>query len=234
MKWLVIFLLFSTVAVAQTIADYPYFFFIERDFQAYIIKGDLRAPEENSASNLVLNEIPKMYAPTYRIHDGYNFFRIRADPLTIPQNVRFASEVLILDRPAIIVGTPCNNDWVRRVLEFENCNVLPADQGLILLGKYQEQPVLVITGGSPEMVLSASSWLHSDAHYRYFGRWARIRQSTGGFSAMKIGNGDLLSIGQPLGQVTPVITVGSYQSKGTTSNSYLRLPLGKVVFGKGR
>lgn len=229
MRWLFIFLLLATTVTAQTIADYPYFFFYDRDFNGYIIKGDLREPQEVVASNLVVNVLPQLYRPIFRIYSGYNFYRIRADPTTINQNVRLASQISFLDRPAIIVGTPCNNEWVRKVMNIDNCNVLPADEGFVLLTNFEGYLVIIITGGSPEMVLSAARWLHSEEHFRYFVNMARITKRTG-FSAIQIGNGDLLAIGQPIGQVTPVVTVGYPGSVGT----YLRFPGGRVVFGKGR
>lgn len=221
MRWLVIFLLLSTAAVAQNIADYPYFLFTEREFNAYIIKGDLRSDQEITAANLVINTLPSLYRPIFRIHDGYNFYRIRADPRTVSASVRLASQVPVLDKPAIIVGTPCNNEWARRVLKFENCNSIPADEGMVLLGTYNNQLVILITGGSPEMVLSAAQWLHSEAHFRAFARAVVIRRGMGIFV---VGNGDLLTIGRPIGQVTPVVTVGV--------GSYLRFPGGRVVYGK--
>ena len=228
MRWLIIFLLLSTAVAAQTIADYPYFLFSERTFNAYIIKGDLRTAEEITASNLVVNSLPEMYAPRFRVHDGFNFYQIRADSKTIGANVRIASEVSFLDRPAVVIGTPCTNDLVRKIIKAEQCNVLSADQGYVALSVYENQPVVLITGGSPEMVLKAAQWLHSDAHYRHFSRIARLTESPG---AYQIGNGDMLSIGEPIGQLGAVVSVGG-SVRGTSTGSYLRFPGGRVIFGE--
>jgi hypothetical protein len=228
MRWLIILLFLSTAVAAQSIADYPYFLFAERQFNAYIIKGDLRAPDEIIASNLVINDLPKMYAPRYRVYNGYNFYQIRADPKTVSGGVMLASEVVALDKPAIVIGTPCTNDWVRKIIKAEQCNVLSADQGYVALSVYENQLVVLVTGGSPEMVLKAAKWLHSDAHYRHFARIARLMEGTG---AYQIGNGDLLSIGEPIGQMGAVVSVGGYV-RGTGTGSYLTFPGGRVIFGE--
>ena len=233
MKWFVILLLLSTAVAAQGIADYPYLFFSEKEFNAYIIKGDLRSAQEITASNLIINMLPALYRPIYRIDDSYDFYRIRADSSTIVKNIRIASKLSFLDRPAIIIGTPCNNEWVRKVLKAGNCNVISAEEGFVVLVLYNNQQVLLVTGGSPEMVLAAAQWLQSENHFRYLGKVAKITRRPSTFSAMRIGNGDMLQINQPIGQVTPSVTVGNYPSKGTSVGSYLRFGDGRVVFGKG-
>jgi hypothetical protein len=233
MKRLLIFLLLAMPVAAQTIADYPYFLFTDRTFNAYIIKGDLRTEQEISASNLVINSLPKLYRPMFRVYNGFDFYSIRADERTVVENVRLASQVQYLDKPAVIIGTPCTNEWARRVLRLEECNAIPADKGLVIVGGHNGQLVVLITGGSPEAVFAAAKWLHSPDHFRFFSRVARVGMRTG-LSSMRIGNGDLLEIGEPIGQVTPAITVGSYPVRDTRSNTYLRFPGGRVVFGKGR
>ncbi len=233
MRWLFILLLLAVPVTAQTIADYPYFLFNERNFTGYIIKGDLRTAEEITATNLVVNNLPKLYRPMFRILDGFNFYQMRADPTIVSKSVRLASQVSSLDRPAIIVGTPCTNEWVRKILNLSNCNIFPGDTGIVVLGTYKKQPVILVTGGSAKSVLEASEWLHSEAHFRMFRGVVFVRKQPG-FDTVRIGNGDMLTIGRPIGQVTPVITVGSYPVMNTQSNTYLRFPNGKVVFGEGR
>ncbi len=228
MRWVVVAILLSASAAAQTIADYPTFLFSERDFNAYIIKGDLRSIEEITASNLVINELPRTYGPRFGRYPRSFYYEVRADPKAVSESVRFVSEIEILDKPAIIIGTPCNNDLVRKIIKAENCNVLSADQGYVALSVYEDQLVLLITGGSPEMVLKAARWLHSDAHYRHSSRIARLMEAPGKY---QIGNGDMLSIGEPIGQLGAVVSVGGYV-RGTSTGSYLKFPGGRVIFGE--
>ncbi len=228
MRWIIIAILLSASVSAQTIADYPTFLFSGRNFNAYIIKGDLRSPEEITASNLVINELPRTYGPRFGRYPRSFYYEVRANPKAVSESVRVASEVEILDKPAIIIGTPCNNDLVRKIINSENCNVLSADQGYVALSVYENQLTVLITGGSPEMVLRAARWLHSDAHYRHSSRIARLLQSPGSY---QIGNGDMLSIGEPIGQLGAVVSVGGYAS-GTSTGSYLRFPGGRVIFGR--
>ena len=233
MRWLIIILLLSTTALAQTIADYPYFFFDDRIFNGYVVKGDIRHGPEIMASNLVIEALPRIYNPVYRVtpNGGYNFFRPRADPASVIDNVHVASEVKFLDKPAILVGTPCGNTWVKRVMRVKQCNFIPAGRGLVLLGTYEGQLVLVITGGTPEDVLAAAEWLHSSDHLRMFGTVAII--TTNGYSTVRpIGNGDLLTIGRPLQEVTPLLAQSQYRVPSTRVNTYLRYPGGRVVFGE--
>jgi hypothetical protein len=228
MKWIIFAILLSAAVTAQTIADYPAFLFSERNFNAYIIKGDLRSAEEITASNLVINELPQTYGPRFGRYPSSFYYEVRANPKAVSEGVRVASEVGILDKPAIIIGTPCNNDLVRKIIKAENCNVLSADQGYVSLSVYENQLVVLITGGSPEMVLKAARWLHSDAHYRHSSRIARLMESSGKY---QIGNGDLLSIGEPIGQLGAVVSIGGYV-RGTSTGSYLRFPGGRVIFGE--
>lgn len=238
MRGYVLLLLLVSVSVsAQTIAEYPNLFFEGREFTADIIKGDLRTVEEITAANLIVNKVPELYRPIFRAGGGFNFYRIRANPESINRRVFVASEVSELTSSSILVGTPCTNEWVRNVLEIKNCNVFPANHGYIIMGSHDGIPVLVITGGSPEMVLKASDWLHSEGHFRFNGRVARLRENgfSVGYAGYPIGYpGDMLQIGQPIGQVTPVVTVGQYRSVGVGSyGSYLRFGNGRVVFGEG-
>ena len=121
-------------------------------------------------------------------------------------------------------------------MKISNCNVLPGNEGLVMLGTYEGQLVLLITGGSPGAVLDAAEWLHSDARYRYFGSWALLRRSGfPGYDAVRIGNGDLLTIGRPIGQVTEVIIGPQQVVRYTRANSYLRFGKnngGRVIFGE--
>ena len=222
MKWLFFVILLSTMVVAQSVSDYPYFLFYGRDFNAYIIKGDVRESSEIVASNLVINMLPSLYNPLFRIQDGFNFWRIRADAASVIESVRLASEVLVLDRPAVVVGTPCNNVWIQRILELDNCNAFAPDMGVVFVKYYNGFPVVVITGGSGKSVFEAAKWLHSQAHFRFHSEGVVIKPGVGN---VMIGDGDLLAIGEPIGHVTPSISVGQ--------NSYLRFGPGRVVFGKG-
>lgn len=232
-RWIFFFILLSSSVFAQSIADYPNVFIDGREWTAYVIKGDVRTPEENVAVNLAINAIPGLYRPVFRAGAGFNFYRMRVDESSVSEKVRLASEVRVLDRPAVIIGTPCTNAWVRRVLAFDQCNTIPANHAYVVMGLYEGTPVLVVTGGSPAMVLKASGWLHDEGHFRFRGKVARLRENGYLSIGHQIGYpGDMLQIGQPIGQVTPVITVGQYRATGTRVNSYLRFGGGRVVFGE--
>jgi len=212
MKWIFLLLLLTPVVAAQTIADYPSIFFSNNNFNGYLIKGDLTSPQEIIASDMVVNLATGMQSSFY-------------SPYSVITNIRLASQVSILDRPAIIVGTPCNNEWVRKILNVYNCNVIPGYQGHIILTRYNNQLVLLITGGSPYALLEAANWLHSNNHFRFFGTRARISRG------YQIGNGDLLSVGREIGDISNAITT-QYPLQTTNVRTYLRFPGGRVIFGE--
>jgi len=220
MKWFGVLILLSVAVSAQYIADYPYFLFEERNFVGYVIKGDVREAQENTAANLAVNKIPDFYRPIFRILDGYNWFIMRADPRTITAGIRIASEIKSIDRPVIIIGTPCNNDWITKILNTENCNFIPQEEGIILITRVNNFPVVLITGGSPAAVLKAATWLHEEKHFGYITPYVRITR-TGAISAVKVGN--ILQVEQPFGQVQPVVTVGYYPNKSTFVTNYVRI-----------
>lgn len=210
MRWFFLFLLLSVPVSAQLISDYPYFLFSGRDFNGLIIKGDIRESKEITASNLVINSLPKLYAPFFRIHDGFNFYRIRADEASVVSNVFIASEVSELNRPAVLIGTPCNNVWVQRVLNLNKCDVLPEDEGFVLITFYNYVPVIVISGGSPDAVFNAASWLHSDAHFRFFSKLVVLKKS---IAKIPVNNGNFIGIGMPISE-SPVRIDGTYLTGG--------------------
>lgn len=215
MKWFFIFLLLSTIAVAQTVADFPGIFLVQ-DF--YLIKGDVRDVQEIAAANTI-----SIYLPLSQ----YQKARI----------TKRAEDIEILDRPAILVGTPCHNKWIQRVLNLEKCDVFDASDGIVIVGKYNDLPVAIVTGGSPNAVFGAAQWLSQGENRFYQSSFVRLIKAAG-YSRAYIGNGyyisnrKLLSIGQPISQVTPVITVGSQKFKSTSANAYLRPGDGKVIFGR--
>jgi len=211
MRWLIILILLSTIATAQTIADYPNFL-LGQNF--YLIKGDARNVQEIAAANTIAINLP-------------------ITQYQVARSTKFAAGVKILDRPAILIGTPCRNYWIAKVLNLAKCNVIPPTDGIVAVVNYYEQPIIVVTGGSPAAVFGAAQWLARGENKAYYGNIVRIIR-TGGYSRVYIGNGDLLQIGQPIGQVTPVITIGSQKYKGTSANEYLIFPSGKVIFGKNK
>jgi hypothetical protein len=217
MKWFFIFLLLSTAVTAQTVADFPGIFLI-RDF--YLIKGDSREVPEIAAANTIA-----MYLPL----STYQKARI----------TKRADDIEVLDRAAILVGTPCHNKWIQRVLNLQQCNIIDPSDGAVIVGDYNGLPVAIVTGGSPAAVLGAAQWLARGENRFYQSSFVKIAKAAG-YQRVYVGSGyyiqnrNLLSIGQPISQVTPVIILGSQRLQGTKANAYLRPGDGKVIFGENR
>lgn len=215
MKWLFFVLLLSTSVLAQTVSDFPGIFLLQ-DF--YLIKGDTRDLPEVAAANTV-----SVYLPLSQ----YQKARI----------TKQAAQISILDRPAILVGTPCHNKWIQRVLSLDQCNVFEPSDGIVIVGNYNGFPIAIVTGGSPAAVLGASQWLARGENRFYQTSFVRITKAAS-YQRVYVGNGyylsnrQLLAIGQPISQVTPVITIGSQRLQTTNANQYLRFGDGKVIFGK--
>ncbi|MCI0616357.1 hypothetical protein L0244_25530, partial [bacterium] len=88
-------------------------------------------------------------------------------------------------------------------------------------------------------VLGAAQWLARGENRFYQTGFVRITKAAGYQrtyigNAYYISNRQLLGIGQPIAQVTPVIIIGSQKLKGTGVNAYLRMGDGKVIFGERR
>lgn len=217
MKWLLFFLLLSTTAIAQTVVDFPGIFLI-RDF--YLIKGDTREVPEIAASNVI-----SLYLPL----STYQKARI----------TRRAEDIDALDRAAILVGTPCHNKWIPRVLGLNQCDIFEPTEGVVIVGDYNGLPVAIVTGGSPAAVLGAAQWLARGENRFYHTGFVRIANAAG-YQRVYIGNGyyianrQLLAIGQPIAQVTPSITIGSQRLQTTKANQYLVFGNGRVIFGENR
>jgi len=137
MRWVIILVLLSTFASAQYIADYPVVF-----SGADIIIGDVRFLPEDQAKDMVVEGM----APIQR----YIGFGKYTTPLA--SEVVLASHVPQITKPTVLVGTPCGNSWIHKVMGQPHCNFIDGATALIQLTAYNNQPVLIITGGSPEMV----------------------------------------------------------------------------------
>ena len=212
MRKVLIFLLLATAVSAQTIADYPSFL-LTQNF--YLIKGDLRDLPEIVAANTLSVNLP-------------------LSQFQVTRMTKRASDVGELDRPAVLVGTPCHNDWILKVLNLTQCRVFPPSDGVVAVTTYKEQPILLVTGGSPAAVLDAAQWLADGENSAYRIQFIRIIKSAAR-QRVYIGNGrEMLAIGQPIGQLNPVIIGNSYSIRNTRVGTYLRFPGGKVIFGKNR
>lgn len=212
---LLIFILLSTAVMAQTVADYPGIFLVQ-DF--YLVKGDVRDVQEIAAANTLSVSLPLSQYQKARI-------------------TKRADEIEVLDRAAVLVGTPCHNKWIVKVLNLAQCDVFAPSDGIVIVGNYNGLPVAIITGGSPAAVFGASQWLSRGENRGYQTGFVRLLKAAG-YSRVYIGNGyyisnrQLLQIGQPIAQVTPVIILGSQRLQSTNANAYLRPGDGKVIFGK--
>ena len=212
MRWIVILVLLSTLVSAQYISDYPSVF-----SDAEIIIGDVRFLPEEEAKEMTFEGMA---------HVQYSGFSRYTTP-----DVLLASHVPQINTPTVLVGTPCGNQWIQRVMNEPHCNFIDGTTALVQFTRYNDQPVLIITGGSPQMVYYAALWLHERGQ-SYRGTWARLRAAYQ--RGYQIGNGDRLTLGRKLGDVTPAIVGPSQTVRYTSANSYLRFDKsgGKVIFGE--
>jgi len=210
-KLVIILLLCSTLAAAQTISDYPQLFFYGRTFNAVIIKGDSRETHEINAVNYMLTALPKKYFIMTSTGYAGDYYVLRTTAAEVHSKVRLASEVKDLNTNAIVIGTPCNNAWVQKLLNITDCkNSFKRDEGLIKLIKQDGFNVLVITGGSPYMVYEAARYLN-DMTRPFYTTEIPLKRGTYTYS-YPIGYGrHMLPIGTPIGQVTPAIYYPYYR-----------------------
>ncbi|MBI4145842.1 hypothetical protein HY489_00730 [Candidatus Woesearchaeota archaeon] len=143
---------------APLLSDYPGMFFRET-FNATIIIGDMRDPEELAAANYFLTVLPK-----HHFELPLDPYDQQIDIANIP--VQKASEVETLAGHAIIIGTPCTNNWIQRLLHTVPCNsTLAQNEALVKLTKVDNNNVLVIAGSNGKMTLEATKYFHEQGQW---------------------------------------------------------------------
>ncbi|RJQ21892.1 hypothetical protein C4580_01885 [Candidatus Woesearchaeota archaeon] len=126
---------------ALSLADYPGMFFTP-EFNATIIIPDAKSPEMTFAANYLLTTLPQYTIRTRDTKTHATREHVRAAITTAANAPQHG--------PAIIIGTPCENEHTRRVIPTLPCTLaLPPDQSRIIL---REGPTLVITAGTPALI----------------------------------------------------------------------------------
>jgi hypothetical protein len=238
MKKLVIFLLCTTLVYAQNLAEYPGMFFDVRDFNALIIKGDVREAGEINAANYLLTRIPKKYLVLVPIEYGGGYYSIRAREQVLGGKVRLASQVSELTTNAIIIGTPCHNVWIQKLLNIVDCeNYLKPNEALVKLMTANGHDVLILTGYDGVMVYEATKYLHERPPFLLQARELKLKRDKYTYSYPIGGGREILPIGVLIGEKTPVYFYERARVQGdklTRYRTYLRFTKGgKVVLGKG-
>jgi hypothetical protein len=210
-KLVIILLLCSTIAAAQMISDYPQLFFYGRTFNSIIIKGDTREAYEINAVNYMLTALPKRYFIIESTGYAGDYYVLRTTAEEIHSKLKLASEVKEINTNAIVIGTPCNNAWVQKLLNITNCkNHFKRDEGLIKLITYNGFNVLILTGGSPYMVYETVRYVNGLTR-PFYTREIPLKRGTYSY-AYPIGYGrQTLPIGTPIGEVTPAIYYPYYR-----------------------
>jgi len=142
-----------------TLADYPALFFDNGQFNASIIGSSNPEFEETIAVNYVINTLPKYHVPNPKKQDH------RDDTMHATE----VQKTRRLTGNSILIGTPCNNQLISTLLGIGNCKTFfDKNEGKVALLIVDGNPILIITGGSGEMVYEATKYFHESP-----ARWAR-------------------------------------------------------------
>lgn len=143
-----------------TLADYPYLF--GQYFDAAIIKGSTSDSGEVTAVNLFLTVLPVYYRVTQRPRWQEGYYQIFPEKL-IGKTFR-ENEIDYTTTDAIVIGTPCHNSVVAKLLNIVDCqNYFQPGQGLVKLVEANNHTYLVATGYSGVEIWAISNYFMAES-----------------------------------------------------------------------
>lgn len=137
-----------------TLAHYPSFF--GTDFDAAIIKGKMRSPEEINAANLIIGRLPEQYSLVRQVlyEKGVSVPVLTSDDLQ--RKIFVEGQVDYTQTDAILIGSLCHNSAIAHLLGAIDCvHYFEPGEGLVKLMDSGGHRYLIITGYSGDEVLAA-------------------------------------------------------------------------------
>jgi hypothetical protein len=128
------------------------------DFDAVIITGGTRSNYEMNAVDLLVKTIPKQYATISRPL-RYGEPTLEWPYMGIQGSVFSENEIDYSQVDAIVIGTLCNSEVVRHLLNVYNCDLyLRPGSGYIKLVERFGHKYLIITGYNEKDVFDATDY----------------------------------------------------------------------------
>jgi len=154
----VLFILALSTVSAYDLSDFPDMFVESGEFRGYFIVGD----ESDPLDVISMIDIAVTLQAAGQAKEGKKID---------VHSSRLASEVnTLFHNDAIVVGTPCENEWITELVDAESCETafgLNTGDGLIKYVQKHDQNFLIVTGKTSADVRKASRvvakyWENSD------------------------------------------------------------------------
>ncbi|MBW3004323.1 hypothetical protein KY310_00630 [Candidatus Woesearchaeota archaeon] len=170
---------FSGMVVAEpNLAYYPYMF--GPDFDAAIIKGRMRFPEELAAANLIISRLPEQYELLKQAlyKQGIEQDSVFAQDLQYKIFTEDDVDYRVTD--AVMIGSLCHNTAIAKLLDVIDCiTYFQPGEGMVKYVESNDHKYVVITGYSGDEVLSAAVYFLSELQLRKIqGNELRIDSTT--------------------------------------------------------
>jgi len=149
------------VVKEPTLAHYPSFF--GTDFDAVIIKGKMRSPEEINAVNLVIDRLPQQYS---LLRQAMYAKGVAVPVLTsdeLQRKIFVEDQIDYMQTDAVLVGSLCHNSAIAHLLGVIDCvHYFKPGEGIVKLIDSGGHRYLIITGYSGDEVLAATIFFLSE------------------------------------------------------------------------
>jgi len=148
---------YSGMAAADIpeLASYPQMF--GPGFDAFIIKGSMRFPEEITAANLIIDRLIRHYAPINQAQYKQDVEQAPFSIEALPYKIVTEDEVDYRTVDAILIGSLCHNPAIAKLLGVIDCiHFFQPGEGMVKYVESGSHKYVVITGYSGEEVLAAA------------------------------------------------------------------------------
>ncbi|MBW3002841.1 hypothetical protein KY338_06800 [Candidatus Woesearchaeota archaeon] len=146
---------FSGMAVADSaLAHYPSIFGL--DFNALIIKGKMRSPEEITAANLIISRLPEQYALIQQALHAKGIMQESLLPQYFQDKIVTDDQVDYRATDAILVGSLCHNSAIAHLLGVIDCvSYFKPGEGMVKYIESSGHKYVIFTGYGGDEVLSS-------------------------------------------------------------------------------
>jgi len=153
---------FSGMTVVEpTLAHYPSIF--GPDFNAVIIKGRMKSPEELTAANIIISRLTEQYKLIRQSMYERGILQKSLFAQDLQNKIFTEDQVDYRTTDAILIGSLCHNSAIAHLLGVIDCmHYFEPGEGLVKLMEAGGHRYLIITGYSGDEVLAATTFFLSE------------------------------------------------------------------------
>lgn len=134
---------------------YPSFF--GPDFDAYVIKGKIKSPEEMMAANIIVSRLPEQYEMIRQALYQYGIPQGRMTAQDLQYKVVNEVDTDYTQNNAILVGSICHNSDIAHLLGVIDCmSFFKPGEGMVKLVEANDKYYVIFTGYTGDEVLAVT------------------------------------------------------------------------------